>query len=157
MSYDPDEDYPREHVVPGARVGLIDQVNQPPHYVLGGGREVIHAIEDMFGTAGHLPQSWGYVLGSRRKGREAEDLAKAQWYVRRVIKSGRRPAAGWALPERHIIDDCRAANVRGEAVNALLSISGAMAMRADDRFFAFLREADLQLSRAIHQAERDGR
>jgi len=67
-----------------------DQVNHPPHYTDGGGIECIEAIEAQL-TA---EEYQGYLRGNcvkylwrwRHKGGKT-DLAKAQWYLDRLIQS----------------------------------------------------------------------
>jgi hypothetical protein len=65
-----------------------DQVNHPPHYTDGGGIECIEAIEAQL----TLEEYQGYLRGNsvkylwrwRNKGGKT-DLAKAQWYLDRLL------------------------------------------------------------------------
>ena len=61
-----------------------DMVNEPPHYRwLPMGIEAID-ITELFNF--NLGNALKYVLRSKHKGREIEDLKKAQWYITREIK-----------------------------------------------------------------------
>lgn len=64
---------------------MTDNVNHPPHYKKGGieNIDVIEAYELGF----HLGNVIKYVLRSKYKGREIEDLKKARWYLERYIKN----------------------------------------------------------------------
>lgn len=68
--------------------GRVDPVNHPPHYT-DGGVETIDYIE-----AKLTPEQFsGYCLGNAlkyisragKKGDAATDLAKARWYINRII------------------------------------------------------------------------
>lgn len=82
---------------------MQDQVNSPSHYRGASGREVIDVIEMVFGTAGHLPQAIAYILRHKRKGSPIDDLAKAQWYVRRAMTMA--PAHSPVRLSGDLIDD----------------------------------------------------
>jgi len=61
-----------------------DMVNEPPHYRwLPMGIEAID-ITELFNF--NLGNALKYILRSKHKGREIEDLRKAQWYITREIK-----------------------------------------------------------------------
>lgn len=62
---------------------MVDIVNHPPHYTFGT-IEVIDVIED-WGLEFHLGNTVKYIARSKHKGRELEDLKKAQWYLNRKI------------------------------------------------------------------------
>jgi hypothetical protein len=61
-----------------------DPVNKPSHYNQGK-FEVIEIIEDQK-LDYHLGNVLKYVLRSRYKGKELEDLKKARWYLDRKIE-----------------------------------------------------------------------
>jgi len=61
-----------------------DPVNHPSHYCLGG-IEVIDAIE-AWDLGPHEANVIKYVARAKHKGKELEDLKKAQWYLTRKIK-----------------------------------------------------------------------
>lgn len=61
-----------------------DMVNRPPHYMTGK-IEVIDFIEDQK-LDYHLGNVVKYICRSPHKGREFEDLSKAQWYLMRAIE-----------------------------------------------------------------------
>jgi hypothetical protein len=72
---------------------MTDTVNHPPHYNQGGpiGEdgtaqfEVIKIIDDLgWGFAFCMGNALKYVLRAPHKGTEADDLKKAQWYLRRA-------------------------------------------------------------------------
>jgi hypothetical protein len=61
-----------------------DMVNEPPHYRwLPMGIEAID-ITELFNF--NLGNALKYILRSKHKGREIEDLKKARWYIDREIK-----------------------------------------------------------------------
>jgi hypothetical protein len=62
-----------------------DNVNKPKHYNQGK-LEVIEIIEDQK-LDYHLGNVVKYVLRSRYKGKELEDLKKARWYLSRKIEN----------------------------------------------------------------------
>ena len=62
-----------------------DVVNKPSHYNQGK-FEVIQIIEDQK-LDYHLGNVMKYVLRSRYKGKELEDLKKARWYLDRKIQN----------------------------------------------------------------------
>ena len=65
-------------------VGKHDMVNEPPHYRwLPMGIEAID-ITELFDF--NLGNALKYILRSKHKGREIEDLKKAQWYITREIE-----------------------------------------------------------------------
>jgi hypothetical protein len=69
-----------------------DQVNSPPHYQLSNGMEVINVLEETLGGVlawqGYLQGNVvKYVLRSNFKGKQLEDLKKAQYYLNKLIES----------------------------------------------------------------------
>ncbi len=62
-----------------------DAINHPSHYTMGG-IEVIDAIEawDLGFRTGNVVK---YVARAKHKGRELEDLKKAEFYLRREIEA----------------------------------------------------------------------
>lgn len=62
----------------------VDLINHPPHYKFGP-HEVIDVIES-WNLGYHLGNVVKYVARAKRKGRELEDLKKAQWYLNRYIE-----------------------------------------------------------------------
>lgn len=72
------------HTLP-AKSSAADPINHPPHYTFGK-IEVIDVIED-WGLSFHLAQVVKYVARSKHKGKELEDLRKAQFYLNRLITS----------------------------------------------------------------------
>ena len=61
---------------------MTDMVNSPPHYKLAGGTEVIDITENLNFCMGTVIK---YVLRADSKGKPLEDLAKAEWYLKREI------------------------------------------------------------------------
>jgi hypothetical protein len=61
-----------------------DQVNKPSHYTQGK-IEVIEFIEDQK-LDYHLGNVVKYISRARHKGKELQDLKKAQWYLNRYIE-----------------------------------------------------------------------
>ena len=69
---------------PSAPMSEPDMVNEPPHYRwLPMGIEAID-ITELFDF--NLGNALKYVLRSKHKGQEIEDLKKARWYIDREIK-----------------------------------------------------------------------
>lgn len=66
----------------------MDVVNQPPHYVVGG-IEAIDFIRAKLSESefrGYLRGNLlKYVARAGHKGKEVEDLRKAEWYLRRLL------------------------------------------------------------------------
>ena len=62
---------------------MADVVNHPSHYTFGT-IEVIDVIED-WQLEFHVGNVIKYIARSKYKGRELEDLKKAQWYLNRKI------------------------------------------------------------------------
>lgn len=58
-------------------------INHPPHYTFGS-IEVIDVIEDWH-LEFHVGNTVKYIARAKHKGRELEDLKKAQWYLSRKI------------------------------------------------------------------------
>lgn len=67
-----------------------DNVNHPAHYNAGK-IEVIEFIEDQK-LGYHLGNAVKYIARAKHKGREAEDLEKAIWYLRRKLELVRAKA-----------------------------------------------------------------
>ena len=65
-----------------------DQVNSPLHYNANGGIECIDAIRDCLGLEGFAAYCHGnalkYLWRHKHKGKSAEDLAKADYYLARM-------------------------------------------------------------------------
>lgn len=68
---------------------MAEAVNHPAHYQAGG-LEVIDIIE-LWGLDANfnLGNALKYILRHKAKGRPAEDLAKAQWYLKRSAEADR--------------------------------------------------------------------
>lgn len=62
----------------------MDSVNHPPHYNQGK-IEVIEFLEDQQ-LGGHEWNAVKYICRARHKGKEAEDLEKAIWYLNRKLE-----------------------------------------------------------------------
>lgn len=88
LSSDRNSNFPNENTIEKSPVIQEDQVNHPPHYTDSGGIECIEAIEAQL-TA---EEYQGYLRGNcvkylwrwRHKGGKT-DLAKAQWYLDRLL------------------------------------------------------------------------
>ena len=64
---------------------MTDDVNQPEHYTIAKGFEVIDVIEG-YSLDYHLGNVIKYVLRHNYKGKPLQDLKKAQWYLNRYIE-----------------------------------------------------------------------
>ena len=62
---------------------MTDVVNHPSHYTFGT-IEVIDVIED-WQLEFHVGNVMKYIARAKHKGRELEDLKKAQWYLNRKV------------------------------------------------------------------------
>ena len=62
---------------------MVDPINHPPHYTFSR-IEAIDVIE-AWGLDYHLGNVLKYLARAKYKGRELEDLKKAQWYLNRYI------------------------------------------------------------------------
>lgn len=65
-----------------------DPVNHPSHYADHYEHEVIELTEKLDFCLGNAVK---YILRAPYKGHEAEDLKKAQWYLKRIVKTDHRP------------------------------------------------------------------
>ena len=67
-----------------------EAVDHPDHYQSPGGLECIDAIHAALGHAGFIAHCRGtamkYIWRCERKGRAAEDLRKAAWYLNAAAK-----------------------------------------------------------------------
>jgi len=63
----------------------MDMVNHPPHYT-SGRYEVIDVLEDWFGSEPLLWQVVKYIARWDKKGDPIENLAKAEFYLKRKIE-----------------------------------------------------------------------
>lgn len=63
----------------------MEAVNHPPHYTTGK-IEVIDFIEDQK-LGFHAGNVVKYICRASHKGKELEDLRKAQWYLNRLIQA----------------------------------------------------------------------
>lgn len=65
---------------------MNDQVNHPQHYN-SGGIECINAMEAAFGKEEVASfcklNAFKYIWRSNHKGKSAEDMQKAEWYIRK--------------------------------------------------------------------------
>jgi hypothetical protein len=128
---------------------MTDLVHSPPHYRTAAGIEAIDVIEAVSGLEFHLPTAVKYILRHQAKGRPAEDLAKAKWYVDRILTKKGLPARQPALAFDHFAVAADAFGLTGAAREALIHILDALATRADDRRWACLRSASACLDTAI--------
>jgi hypothetical protein len=65
--------------------GLVDLVNQPPHYKSKGNIESIDVIES-FELGFNLGNAVKYILRCNKKGNKKQDLEKAIWYLNRELQ-----------------------------------------------------------------------
>jgi hypothetical protein len=69
------------------RMNVDNEINHPPHYCIGGGRETIEIIDEILGRLGCSTPDIGYCVGNAIKyicrfpfKGGAADLRKAAWY-----------------------------------------------------------------------------
>lgn len=65
----------------------MEEVNNPSHYQLPNGVEVIDITENLDFLTGNAVK---YLCRAGRKGDKLTDLKKAQWYVNRLIEKETR-------------------------------------------------------------------
>lgn len=72
--------------------GFYDPVNHPEHYETGN-FECIDVMEEVFGTDALkeycLINAFKYLYRCKRKGKEFEDISKADWYLKKFIELGK--------------------------------------------------------------------
>lgn len=63
---------------------VSDNVGHPKHYIAGNA-ECIDIIEEL-GLNYHVGNAFAYLFRACKKGRYAEDIAKARWYLDRELR-----------------------------------------------------------------------
>lgn len=88
---------------------MSDLINSPIHYK-GYGFEVIDFIEDLSkeiknnNITYHIGNAIKYILRSKIKGNELQDLLKCEWYLKRIEKYCSEDNNPVILNERYIIN-----------------------------------------------------
>jgi Protein of unknwon function (DUF3310) len=131
---------------------MSDSVHSPKHYQGRGGLEAIDAIEAAFGLEGHAPTALKYILRHKAKGRPAEDLAKARWYVDRLIAAKGRCPRQPALSFDRFAVLADAFEVSLAAREALILLLDAVACADERDYRSRLRDASRALGVAIVSA-----
>lgn len=135
---------------------MSDAVHNPAHYQGAGGIEAIDVIEAQFGLTFHLATAMKYILRHRRKGRPAQDLAKARWYVNRVYDAEHLPPPEPAMASYGVADLASAFDLGDHAAAALAQLlSAATDGPADDRYYGLVA-CIIHLDDAIDEAEAAG-
>ena len=124
-------------------------VHNPPHYQGKGGIEAIDVIEAAFGLEGHAPNALKYMLRHHAKGRPAEDLAKARWYVARLLAAPDRPQPQPLMSIERMHTVVQAFALGDHVRNAIAHLLTAVAAAAEDRYRAELRACCTSLDRAV--------
>ncbi len=119
---------------------MTEAVHHPAHYQSGDGIEAIVVMEALTGVEGNAFTAIKYILRHQRKGRPAEDLAKARWYVDRL--------ASQQVPRI----PCREMSTPLRALDRV-----ALSSVPEDRYRSYLRKASQALTRAIAKVESDER
>ena len=132
-----------------------DAVHHPAHYQTAAGIEAIDVIEALVGLDGHAANAIKYILRHKAKGRPAEDLAKAKWYVDRLRTSAVRVEP---QPERgdthtYLRDVIAAFGLTGNSALAMISLSIALRSVAEDRYRQELEQCSWCLRASIAQIE----
>lgn len=137
---------------------MTEAVHHPAHYQSGDGIEAITVMEAMTGVDGNAFTAIKYILRHQRKGRPAEDLAKARWYVDRLAaaQTSRIPCRD-PLALKLLDRVALSFGLSGPARHALEEIAAALSSPAEDRYRAYLRKASAALTRAIAKVEHDAR
>ena len=138
---------------------MTEAVHHPAHYQSGDGIEAIVVMEALTGVEGNAFTAIKYILRHQRKGRPAEDLAKARWYVDRLASSHvpRVPCREMSTPLRALDRVALSFGLVGPARHALEEIAAALSSVPEDRYRAYLRKASQALTRAIAKVESDER
>ena len=138
---------------------MSEAVHHPAHYQSGDGIEAITVMEALTGVEGNAFTAIKYILRHQRKGRPAEDLAKARWYVDRLASApiGRIPCREMSLPLQALDRVALSFGLVGPSRHALEEIAAALSSVSEDRYRAYLRKASQALTRAIAKAESDER
>jgi hypothetical protein len=102
---------------------MKEQVNHPDHYQ-SGKIEAIEVIEAFFADDFHLANVFKYTARCKKKGKELEDLKKAQWYLNRRIDELRRVdlAPRGILPQTYTVN-CTSKDCACQSCNAPASIN----------------------------------
>mgnify|MGYP000355409249 CR=1 FL=1 len=129
-------------------------VHHPAHYQGRDGVEVIDVIEAMVGVSGHANNAIKYILRHKQKGRPAEDLAKARWYIVRLSTSRERIEAQPTVGINRLAIICDAFGLEGHPRAALANLHDALVAKAEDRYRAHLRDCAFCLDREIDRLER---
>lgn len=137
---------------------MTEAVHHPAHYQSGDGIEAITVIEAMTGVDGNAFTAIKHILRHQRKGRPAEDLAKARWYVDRLAAPQTpRLACRDPLSLKLLDRVALSFGLSGPARHALEEIAAALSSTAEDRYRAYLRKASQALTRAIAKVEHERR
>lgn len=132
---------------------MSDTVNHPKHYQSEGGIEAIDVIEAMVGIEGHAANAIKYILRHQAKGKPAEDLAKARWYVMRLQTSSVRVSPRPELGDTYLRHVLTAFGLNGNPALALISLTLALRSVAEDRYRRELELFSHSLYAAIAQLE----
>lgn len=138
---------------------MTEAVHHPAHYQSGDGIEAITVMEGLTGVEGNAFTAIKYILRHQRKGRPAEDLAKARWYVDRLASTHvpRIPFREARVPVQALDRVALSFGLVGPARHALEEIEAALSSVPEDRYRAYLRKASQALTRAIAKVESDER
>ena len=134
-----------------ARATMIDH---PAHYQTAVGIEAIDVIEAAVGIEGHVANAIKYILRHRKKGRPAEDLEKALWYVLRLEGSGCRIRRENAISVVAASEAVAAFEIDGPAARALLHLFDLVIAQSDRAYRARLRKVAVALDEAIADLQR---
>ena len=135
-----------------------DPVSNPAHYKTKNGLEAIDVIESSFGSSGHLPTAVKYILRAGKKDAAPAGLclAKARWYINRVLDADTLPpiARGHANDAYYIdIQDIASSfGLSDDLTNALECIEASNISsdhNCDGRRRDLLSQADDMIAREI--------
>ena len=126
-----------------------DAVHHPAHYQTAAGIEAIDVIEAMVGLDGHAANAIKYILRHKAKGRPAEDLAKARWYVMRLATSRARIEPQPTIGIDRLVRIAEAFDLDGLPRAALADLHDALVAKSEDRYRAHLRDCAASLAREI--------
>lgn len=130
-----------------------DTINHPAHYQTRDGIEAIDVIEAMVGIDGHAANAIKYILRHKAKGKPAEDLGKARWYVDRLRVSKGRVGPRPELGDTYLTNVLGAFNLMGCPALAFISLMIALRSIAEDRYRSELELCSRYLYAAILQIE----
>lgn len=145
-----------------------DPINHPSHYQTADGIEAVDVIEH-YGLGYHVGNAWKYITraGKKNPAKEAEDLAKARWFLTRWLEGMEQNRPGvhvpcaddgdgrgmnWRSPEQ-IVNAFGFVGFRREAALDILDAAGFADEGAVDTLFPSFEES--MIGKAVGWLDRE--